>query len=97
MLREGIDLDRDVLKKFFYKFLFKLEVYNNKIFVEILEIVEKMLKLDYLNYDVFIFCILLYGEEGVVYGIDDIILVEKIIFRFIFIVLLVGKLKIFFF
>ncbi|XP_066019510.1 caspase-3-like isoform X1 [Pocillopora verrucosa] len=97
MSREGTDLDRDALKKLFHKLLFKLEVHNNKTSAEILEIVEKMSKLDHSNYDAFIFCILSHGEEGVVYGTDDTVPVEKITSRFKSTASLAGKPKIFFF
>ena len=97
MSREGTDLDRDALKKLFHKLLFKLEVHNNKTAAEILEIVEEMSKLDHSNYDAFIFCILSHGEEGVVYGTDDTVPVEKITSRFKSTASLAGKPKIFFF
>lgn len=56
-----------------------------------------MSKLDHSNYDAFIFCILSHGEEGVVYGTDDTVPVEKITSRFKSTASLAGKPKIFFF
>lgn len=74
-----------------------MEIYNNIIKREIRYIIVKFVLVDYFNYDVFVYIILIYGEEGLVYGIDGIILVIDIIFKFKLNVLLVGKLKIFFF
>ena len=96
-VREGTDKDRDALKKLFEKLLFKPEVHNNKTSAEIQEIVEEMSKRDHSEYDAFIFCILSHGEEGVVYGTDDTVPVEKITSSFKSTASLAGKPKIFFF
>lgn len=96
-LRNGIDVDRDCLVKFFKMLKFDVKIYNDRIRVEIRIIIKEMVILNYFNYDVFIFFILIYGEEGVIYGIDGIILIRDFIVEFKYFIFLVGKLKLFFF
>lgn len=93
----GIDVDWDGLSKFFRMFKFEVRVYNNCIKVEICNIVKEMVNYNYFNYNVFIFLIFIYGEEGVIYGIDGIFIIKEIILEFKYFMFLVGKFKFFFF
>lgn len=97
-MRNGTDLDAQKLQITFKNLGYKVHVYNDLTCSAIYELLKKMAEDDHSKRSSFVCALLSHGEDGLLYGVDDSMPIQKLtsLFRGDRCKTLVGKPKLFF-